>query len=200
MMIKNIYFPMVLYSEASPELKIVYDDIMSHFKLNFVLNYFKVQGNNLTLLRGNWEKIKSVLFNGTIPRLVKEEIIYRISKKQGCHYCSYVHSRVIEGLQVQIKKLQGLEVKNRLSEDQKTAVELITIMTCKPAATTRYYFDRLVSLGFDSEQIPELMAVADLAILLNKQADIYGIEVDKEIIKLPEHNHYRPLLTQTAGL
>ncbi|MFT5162433.1 MAG: hypothetical protein ACI9FJ_001009 [Alteromonadaceae bacterium] len=51
---------------------------MHHFEINFVLNDFKAQGSNLPLLyqlQGNSSTIKSVLFHGTVPRLVKEERI-----------------------------------------------------------------------------------------------------------------------------
>ena len=100
----------LLYSEAEPQVKAVYDDIKTHFELDFVLNYFKTQGSNIALLKGNWEKIKSIIFQGTVPCLIKEEIIYRISKQQNCQYCRYIHTKVIESLRDKIQNLQGLEV------------------------------------------------------------------------------------------
>ena len=49
---------MVSYEEASPEVQAIYDDTKKTLQLPFVLNWFKCQGNNATLLKGNWGKLK----------------------------------------------------------------------------------------------------------------------------------------------
>ncbi|WP_281557536.1 hypothetical protein [Thalassomonas sp. RHCl1] len=183
---RNRYFPMVAYSDAGPELRALYDDVMAHFNVDFVLNYFKAQGNNIALLAGNWAKIKSVLFHGTVPRLLKEEIIYRISKQQNCQYCMYVHSKIIEDLQAKIQHLKG-EGNNTgqagyLTREQEGAVELLATMAAEKTPDTQVYCDQLLALGFSQEQIPELLAVVDLTFMINMQAKVSGIAIDEELL------------------
>jgi len=180
---KNKCFPIVLYSEATPQVKAIYDDVMTHFELDFVLNYFKAQGSNLGLLKGNWEKIKSVFFQGSVSRLIKEEIIYRISKQQNCQYCSYVHTKVIESLRNQIQELQGINKNPQFTKAEESAIKLILIMAFESDAGMETYYDKLIALGFTEEQIPELLAVVDLTFMLNKQAQMYGIEIDEEFLQ-----------------
>ncbi len=179
---RNTHFPMVLYSQADSELKAIYDDIMCHFEMDFVLNYFKAQGSNIPLLKGNWEKLKSVIFCGTVPRLVKEEIIYRISRQRNCDYCRYVHTKVIEDLHKQAEHLQGHQVNAGLSPDQEDAINLVTKMAFDTSPDIQSYCDRLITLGFNSDQVPELLAVADLTTMLNMQAIMSGIEIDEELL------------------
>ncbi|MCJ8269818.1 MAG: hypothetical protein MJK04_10500 [Psychrosphaera sp.] len=181
---RNSYFPEVLYSEAGPELRAIYDETMAYFGLDFVLNYFKAQGSNITMLKCNWEKIKSIYFCGTVSRIIKEEIIYRISKRQECNYCSYVHARMIDDLQAQIRRLKGEGVQATLTHREEEAVELVTQMALVPSANPQGDCDLLVTLGFSAQQVPELLGMAELTIMFNMQAQLFGIEIDEEILRV----------------
>jgi len=46
-------FLIVTHEEASEEVKAIYEDTMKTFQLPFVLNWFKCQGSNAHLLKGN---------------------------------------------------------------------------------------------------------------------------------------------------
>jgi len=181
---RNRYFPMVAYSDAGPELRSLYDDIMAHFDVDFVLNYFKAQGANPELLKGNWQKIKSVLFFGSVPRLIKEEIIFRISKQQDCHYCMYVHSKIIEALQEKIQRLTYSKGKESIgfTADQEAAINLLTKLAAEGSTDIQRYCDQLIALGFTAEQVPELLAVVDLSTMLIMQANTSGIAIDEELV------------------
>ncbi|WDE08063.1 hypothetical protein SG34_014880 [Thalassomonas viridans] len=181
---RNRYFPMVTYNDAGPELRALYDDIMAHFNVDFVLNYFKAQGANLELLKGNWGKIKSVLFSGTVPRLIKEEIIFRISKQENCRYCMYVHSKIIEALQAKIQLLKDSDAREAvmLTSKEEAAITLMTKLAADGSADIQSYCDQLIALDFTPEQVPELLAVVDLSSMLIMQANTSGIAIDEELL------------------
>ena len=51
-------------------------------QLPFVLNWFKCQGDNATLLAGNWAKLKSTLMQGGVPNVLKQLIIFNASRER----------------------------------------------------------------------------------------------------------------------
>lgn len=178
----NPYFPVIHYAEAEPQLREIYDDIMNTFEIKFVPNFFKSQGSNFALLTSFWTQIKTVLFTGNVSRLIKEEIIYRISKAKECQYCSFVHARFIDELQSRIKVMKGEEQSEMLTMDQQAAVGLLVDMALGNQMDSIRNCERLQNLGFKPEQIPELLATASLTLMLNSYAVMSGIKIDEELL------------------
>ena len=70
---------LVEYSDASPEVRAVYDEIMATMGAPDVLNTLKALGHNPRVLRGVWSMLKATLIEGEIPELLKQLILFRIS-------------------------------------------------------------------------------------------------------------------------
>jgi len=88
-------FKMVSYEEASPGVREIYDDTKKTLQLPFVLNWFKCQGSNELLLKGNWSKLKNTLMEGKVPNVLKELIIYKVSNlgtRSSLHAASSINS------------------------------------------------------------------------------------------------------------
>lgn len=177
----NPFYPQVMYSEASSELQALYDDIMSTFEMGYVLNYFKCQGSHPALLRANWEKIKGVMFNGSLPRLFKEEVIYRISQNRKCEYCAFVHAKIVDDLKLKINQMQGHTTFSTFTPNQQQAIALLVQFSSVPQDSTPD-LRALIDCGFTPAQIPELLALVDLTIMMNVQATLSGIEIDEEML------------------
>lgn len=124
-------FKMIFYEEASPEVREIYDDTKKTLQLPFVLNWFKCQGDNALLLKGNWSKLKNTLMEGQVPNVLKQLIIYNVSKERGCNYCSHAHGIFADSMSSMISEEEGFRATQSLNSptmpvSYKTAVQVVT--------------------------------------------------------------------------
>ncbi|MEM6842098.1 MAG: carboxymuconolactone decarboxylase family protein [Bacteroidota bacterium] len=178
----------VEYDEASESVRKIYDETMQEMGIPFVLNWFKCQGNNATLLRGNWEKLRSSLLMGDVPFILKQLIIYNISKKKGCSYCAHAHGLMADSMSETLNEDPNFKVTENMGSEYipssyKTAIRIVTEAALRPASTTDEDFEELRDEGFSEKEIQELMGLADLTNMLNTIADISGIKIDNELME-----------------
>lgn len=186
--IVNPRYKIVEYDDASAEVKAIYDDTMKTFQLPFVLNWFKCQGSNATLLEGNWVKLKNTLVLGDVPNVLKQLIIYNVSKIRDCKYCSKAHGIFADSMSGMISEEPGFKATDNLEsplipDSYKTALKIVTKAALNASEITEDDFEELRNVGFDNEEIQELMAQADLVNMLNTLADVSGIQIDNELVE-----------------
>jgi AhpD family alkylhydroperoxidase len=80
------------YAQASPEVKVVYDDIMKTRGIDWINNFWKVLANDPAELARVWRLVKEVMAPGALDPLVKEMIYVAVSATNGCEYCTYSHT------------------------------------------------------------------------------------------------------------
>ncbi|WP_191061180.1 carboxymuconolactone decarboxylase family protein [Geminicoccus harenae] len=80
------------YADASPQARLVYDEIMTTRNVPDVNNFWKYLANDPKTLARTWESIKEVMAEGALPPLVKELIYIAVSVTNGCEYCIASHS------------------------------------------------------------------------------------------------------------
>ena len=83
---------MVEYSQASPEVKAVYDDIMTTRGSNWVNNFWKTLASHPPTLRRIWAGVKEVMSPGKLDPLTKEMIYVAVSATNNCEYCIHSHT------------------------------------------------------------------------------------------------------------
>ena len=181
-------FSIVEYDVASEPVKAIYNETMKEMGIPFVLNWFKCQGNNATLLRGNWEKLRSSLLAGDVPFVLKQLIIYNISQKKGCHYCAHAHGLMADSMSKTLTDEEDFRVTKNMGSDYipssyKAAIQIVTESALHPSQTTDEDFEELRDEGFSEPEIQELMGLADLTNMLNTIADISGIKIDNELME-----------------
>lgn len=178
-------YRLVEYNEADGEVKAIYDDAMQSLQLPFVLNWFKCQGNNATLLRGNWSKLKSTLIEGQVPNVLKQLIIYNVSNLRGCDYCAQAHGIFADSMSKMISGEEGYRATNLesslLPSSYKTAIRLVTKAALYTQQLSDEDFEELQKEGFTDAEVQELMSQADLVNMLNTIATISGIKLDNEL-------------------
>lgn len=184
-------FKMVSYDAASPEVRDIYDDTKKTLQLPFVLNWFKCQGDNALLLQGNWSKLKNTLMEGQVPNVLKQLIIYNVSKERGCNYCSHAHGIFADSMSSMISEEEGFQATQSLNSptmpvSYKTAVQVVTKAALNHSDISDEDFQKLEEAGFTPKEIQELMAQADLVNMLNTIADVSGIKIDNELLETPE--------------
>jgi AhpD family alkylhydroperoxidase len=182
-------FTLTNYENASPRVREIYDDTKKTLGISFVLNWFKCQGNNPTLLAGNWAKLKSTLCEGDVPNIIKQLIIYNVSTERNCSYCAEAHRVFANMMGKDLSPDDEFLITENMDSDQvpnsyKVAVEVVSEAALNNGQVTPAHFDKLLSAGFSEGEIQELFAQADLVNMLNTIANVSGIKVDAEIVEL----------------
>ncbi len=85
-------FGLIEYGEAAPEVRAVYDDIMTTRQTDRVNNFWKALAHDPALLRRTWESVKSVMAPGALDAVTKEMIYLAVSVTNQCAYCIASHT------------------------------------------------------------------------------------------------------------
>jgi AhpD family alkylhydroperoxidase len=83
---------MIEFAEASPEVKAVYQDIMTTRQTDWINNFWKALATDPPTLRRIWENVKAVMGPGSIDPLTKEMIYVAVSVTNNCEYCIHSHT------------------------------------------------------------------------------------------------------------
>ena len=83
---------MVEYDDASPEVKAIYDEIMTAKGIDFVPNFWKTIATHPPMLAQIWSEINQVMAAGALDPLTKEMIALAVSATNGCDYCINSHT------------------------------------------------------------------------------------------------------------
>jgi AhpD family alkylhydroperoxidase len=182
-------YQLIPYEQASTDVRAIYEETMKEMGIPFVLNWFKCQGNNATLLRGNWEKLRATMLRGNVPFLLKQLIIFNISNQKGCSYCAHAHGVIADTVGADMMGSANRKITDNLDSEMipssyRTAIKIITKCALNPAATTDADFHALQEEGFSVDEVQELMALADLTNMINTIADISGIKIDNELMEV----------------
>jgi AhpD family alkylhydroperoxidase len=84
--------PLIEYADASPDVRAVYDDIMTTRGVDWINNFWKGLANDPKELTRVWRNVKQVMAPGALDPLVKEMIYVAVSATNGCEYCTYSHT------------------------------------------------------------------------------------------------------------
>jgi AhpD family alkylhydroperoxidase len=83
---------LIEYADASPEVKAVYDDIMTTRQTDYINNFWKALAHDPVTLRRTWESIKQIMGPGALDPLIKELIYVAVSTTNQCGYCIASHT------------------------------------------------------------------------------------------------------------
>jgi AhpD family alkylhydroperoxidase len=82
---------LIEYAAAAPEVRAVYEDIMTVRKVKDVNNFWKAIANDPATLERTWESIKQIMAPGAIDPLTKQLLYIAVSATNGCDYCIASH-------------------------------------------------------------------------------------------------------------
>jgi AhpD family alkylhydroperoxidase len=122
--------PLIEYDEASPEVKAVYDEIMTLRKSDWVNNFWKILANDPPTLRRIWASVKEVMAPGHLDPLTKELIYVAVSVTNNCEYCIHSHTAsakakgMTDGMFAEVMAITGLANQtNRLANGYQIPVD-----------------------------------------------------------------------------
>jgi AhpD family alkylhydroperoxidase len=84
--------PMVEYGDAPPEVRAVYDEIMTVKGIDFVPNFWKTLATHPPLLTEVWRNLNRAMQPGRLDQLTKEMVALAVSATNGCTYCIRSHT------------------------------------------------------------------------------------------------------------
>jgi AhpD family alkylhydroperoxidase len=83
---------LIEYKDATPEVKTVYDDIMTTRKTDWINNFWKAMAHDPVALKRTWEDMKQIMAPGALDALTKELIYVAVSVSNQCGYCIASHT------------------------------------------------------------------------------------------------------------
>ena len=84
---------LVNYSEATPEVREIFDDIMETRQSNYVNNIWRVLASHPPLLKQFWGQMKETMIKPSrLDPLTKELIYLAVSITNNCEYCINSHT------------------------------------------------------------------------------------------------------------
>jgi AhpD family alkylhydroperoxidase len=123
-------FGFIEYQDASPEVKAVYDDILTTRKTDYINNFWKAIAHDPALLKRTWESLKAIMAPGALDPLTKELLYIAVSVTNNCEYCiaSHTASAFSKGMTPEMfKELQQVvgmaNATNRLVTGYQVAVD-----------------------------------------------------------------------------
>jgi AhpD family alkylhydroperoxidase len=84
--------PFIEYADATPEVRAVYDDIMTLRQTDYINNFWKAIANDPVTLRRTWQSVKEIMAPGALDALTKELIYLAVSATNQCGYCIASHT------------------------------------------------------------------------------------------------------------
>ena len=85
-------FGLIEYAEASPEVRAVYDDIMTTRQTDWINNFWKALAHDPATLARTWQSIKQIMAPGALAPLTKEMMYLAVSASNQCPYCIASHT------------------------------------------------------------------------------------------------------------
>src|SRR5438876_3777575 len=83
---------LIEYKDASPEVRAVYDDIMTTRKTDWINNFWKAIAHDPVTLKRTWEDVKQIMGPGALDPLTKELVYLAVSVSNQCSYCIASHT------------------------------------------------------------------------------------------------------------
>ena len=147
-----------------------------------VSNMFRAYARHPAILAATWERVKSVMLQGTLPSILKEAIAVVISHDNACYYCVEHHSRNLAAL--------GLapETVGRLLEDplagnftpkERALLVLARQANSDPHGASVETLNLARRAGADDLEIIEALAVMELFTSLNRFLNTLDIPLEE---------------------
>jgi len=83
---------LIEYKDASPQVREIYDDIMTTRKTDWINNFWKALAHDPATLKRTWDDIKQIMAPGALDPLTREMIYVAVSVTNQCGYCIASHT------------------------------------------------------------------------------------------------------------
>jgi alkylhydroperoxidase family enzyme len=180
------------YAEASSAARAVYDDYLRLNGAQEPPNWLTSLGHDPKLLKAYWEKTRVCLLEGELPRLLKEMVMYVVSRENHARYDTAWHAHAVLRLDPALSYRDLLSLLTpcctvTLPAQNAVALDFAARLARNANAVTDHDFDALAQVSFSPSHINELLGVIDLAMMLNCYTSAMRLPVDAQF--QPERAH-----------
>lgn len=172
----------------TPEIDETFDNIKAALNAPFTPNFFRVWAISPESLKGIWPVMNHILTDGRVNRRLKEMIFVAISSLKSCHYCETAHHAfclTIGVTQAQIDCLINNYTIDAIDDPRdKAAIDFAVRLAKDSHASSEQDFQTLRELGFDNEEIMEIIAMSGMAVFYNHLANATKINIDEGFTKI----------------
>ena len=172
---------------VTPDIDETFIKIKDALNAPFTPNFFKVWATSSESLKGIWPVMDHILTSGRVERRLKEMIFVAISSLKSCHYCEAAHHAFCLSIGVKPEQIDGL-IKNYTAETddprEKAAIDFAVKLAKDSHSSNEQDFQTLRALGFDDEEIMEIIAMSGMAVFYNHLANATKINIDDGFSKI----------------
>lgn len=164
---------------VGPEVMAIFAEVEGAFGM--VPNLFKTYAHHLPLLRANWNKVKSVMAEGSLSQKTKQAIAVLVSRDNSCAYCVAAHTGALRSLGISENEIKTIEEdleKADFSEKEKALIAFARKANSSPLRISDEEFAALRRAGATDAEIVEALGVMELFTAFNKFLDSLQVEVD----------------------
>ena len=172
---------------VSPEIEEIFVKIKKALNATFTPNFFRVWGVSPESLKGIWPVMDHILTSGRVGRPLKEMIFVAISALKSCHYCEAAHHAFCLSIGVtpeQIDSLINTYTADTANPKDKAAIDFAVRLAKDSHSSSEQDFQALRELGFDDEEIMEIIAMSGMGVFYNHLANATKINIDEGFIKI----------------
>lgn len=172
-------------ADATADVLDIYKEIKQTLNTAELPNWIKALGAHPSLLKANWEKVKHTIVEGSIPALLKELVIFRVSVLNGSPYCSACHAHGALQLDKSLNfddmmALSQGKTLTQLPKPYQVALEIVPRVTADPHSFSDADLAALKAQGFTDLEVMELFAQGDIALMFNAITMLYRVPLDPE--------------------
>lgn len=179
------------HDQASAATREVYDEFLRLSGAAEPPVWMTSLGHNPTLIKAYWEKIRGCLLEGALPVVLKEMVVFVVSRVNGAEYCSACHAHSALQLDPTLTYhdlVSILDPKSTvpLPASHRLALQFADKMARDANAVSDDEFDKLQKAGFTESEIKELLSVIDLAMMFNCYTSAMRLPLDPQYKALVE--------------
>jgi uncharacterized peroxidase-related enzyme len=174
-------------ASVSPEIEETFIKVKKALKAPFTPNFFRVWGVSPESLNGIWPVMNHILTSGRVSRRLKEMIFVAISSLRGCHYCEAAHHAFCLSIGVTPEQIDDL-IKNHTADSadpkDKAAIDFAVRLAKDSHSSSEQDFQALRELGFDDEEIMEIIAMSGMGVFYTHLANATKINIDEGFVNM----------------
>lgn len=171
---------------ASPEIEETHIRIRNALNAPFTPNFFQVWTISPESLNGIWPVMNHILTSGQVGRKLKEMIFVAISSLKGCQYCEAAHHAFCLSIGVTPEQIDSLINNHTVDTEDpkdKAAIDFAVRLAKDSHSSSEQDFQELRGLGFDNEEIMEIIAMSGMSVFYTHLANATKINIDEGFFK-----------------
>jgi len=165
---------------GSDEVEAIFDEIRS--AMGSVSNMFRAYARHPAVLAATWNRVKSVMLQGTLAPTLKEAIAVVISHDNACTYCVEQHSRHLESMGFDVEEIRRLladPLAGRFTPKERSLLALARQANGDPHGASVETLNTARRAGADDLEIIEALAVMELFTSLNRFLNTLDIPLEE---------------------